>query len=84
MILFSHQQLQTTKTYAAFAVCKCCWKDIPLSLSLSVDTVSKLFKLPNDKNNYNDAELLLNQLDPQILNPFKSNPYTKSLESYNY
>lgn len=41
-------------------------------------------EITNDKNTYNDAELLLNQLDPQILNPFKSNPYTKSLESYNY
>ena len=41
-------------------------------------------EITNDKNTYNDAELLLNQIDPQILNPFKNNPYTKSLQSYNY
>lgn len=41
-------------------------------------------EITNDKNNYNDAELLLNQIDPSILDPFKKNPYTKPLNSYNY
>tara|TARA_Y100001980_G_C14552382_1_gene336553 strand:+ start:611 stop:2383 length:1773 start_codon:yes stop_codon:yes gene_type:complete len=41
-------------------------------------------QLTTDKNQYKDAELLLNQIDPNLLNPFKSNPYTKSLQSYNY
>ena len=41
-------------------------------------------ELTTDKNNYKDAELLLNQIDPELLNPFKNNPYTKPLNSYNY
>jgi hypothetical protein len=45
---------------------------------------STVDQITNDKNQYDDAELLLNQIDPNLLNPFKSNPYTKSLQSYNY
>ena len=45
---------------------------------------SKVEQVTNDKNQYKDAELLLNQIDPSLLNPFKTNPYTKSLHSYNY
>lgn len=45
---------------------------------------SKVEQVTNDKNHYKDAELLLNQIDPSLLNPFKTNPYTKSLHSYNY
>ena len=30
----------------------------------------------------NDTERLLDQIDPDILNPFKNNPYTHSLQSY--
>ena len=41
-------------------------------------------EITTDKNHYKDAELLLNQIDPELLNPFKNNPYTKSLSSYNY
>ena len=41
-------------------------------------------EITTDKNNYKDAELLLNQIDPELLNPFKNNPYTKPLNSYNY
>jgi len=45
---------------------------------------STVEQITTDKNQYNDADLLLNQIDPSLLNPFKSNPYTKSLQSYNY
>ena len=45
---------------------------------------SKVEQVTNDKNQYKDAELLLNQIDPSLLNPFKTNPYTMSLHSYNY
>ena len=29
-----------------------------------------------------DAEQLINQIDPELLNPFRENPFTKSLASY--
>jgi hypothetical protein len=36
------------------------------------------------KNTLKDTELLLEQINPDLLNAFNNNPYTKSLHSYNY
>jgi len=45
---------------------------------------ARVQQVTTDKNQYGDAELLLNRIDPILLDPFKNNPYTKSLHSYNY
>lgn len=36
-------------------------------------------EITTNKMKYNDAQLLLNQIDPKLLDPFRSNPYTHSL-----
>lgn len=41
-------------------------------------------QLTRDKFKVNDAELLLEQINPELLTPFKENPFTKSLESFAY
>lgn len=39
-------------------------------------------QLTRDKFELDDAEQLINQIDPELLNPFRENPFTKSLASY--
>ena len=41
-------------------------------------------QVTNQKNVYDDKGLLEDRINPQILDQFKSNPYTQSLQSYNY
>lgn len=41
-------------------------------------------QLTRDKFKVNDAELLLEQINPDLLTPFKENPFTKSLSSFAY
>ena len=36
-------------------------------------------EITTNKMKYNDAELLLNQIDPKLLDPFNTNPYTHKL-----
>ena len=35
-----------------------------------------------EKVHLNDTKLMIDQIDPELLNPFKENPYTHSLQSY--
>ena len=39
-------------------------------------------QLTRDKFDVDDAELLLEQINPDLLNPFRENPFTKSLASF--
>jgi hypothetical protein len=39
-------------------------------------------QLTRDKFELDDAELLLEQINPDLLNPFRENPFTKSLVSH--
>ena len=41
-------------------------------------------QLTRDKFELEDAEQLLEQINPDLLNPFRENPLTKSLASYAY
>ncbi len=41
-------------------------------------------KYTRDKFELEDAEQLIEQIDPELLNPFRENPFTKSLASYAY
>jgi hypothetical protein len=41
-------------------------------------------QITRDKFKVNDAELLLEQINPELLTPFKENPFTKSLSSFAY
>jgi len=41
-------------------------------------------QLTRDKFELGDAEQLLEQINPDLLNPFRENPFTKSLASYAY
>ena len=41
-------------------------------------------KYTRDKFELEDADQLIKQIDPELLNPFRENPFTKSLASYAY